>query len=288
MSNPSAFLSALALAAACSMAPMVSCAADSPSPRADGLPDWAPQPKPRVAEELFRVEVQLLGASYDTQLRIDPSLQTRGTLIDAEDDLGLDDSELLPMAEITLLPGERHLIRLSGLTTHRSAQTQVERRIEFEDEVYLIGERVDSELDLTLVGLTYGFRFIQRERAELTGTFGVQVAQVDANSVVRSRVVREEESGVAPLPLLGLEGRIDLFSRWSFEGRAQYLTAEVEEVDGEMLDLRAAFTWRLNPHLVFGVGYRRLEIEVDSRDEGTPGFADISIDGPLLFMRASI
>lgn len=252
------------------------------------LPDWAPKPKPRVVEDRFRVEALLLNAGYDTTLRVDESLTEPGTVVSAEDDLGLDDAELLAQAEITLLPGERHLIRLNGLSSSRSAQKVLDETIVFDDEVYLAGERVDSTLDLRMIGLTYGYRFLVRQRGELTGTFGIQVADVEANAVVRSRVVRDSESGIAPLPLAGLEGRYDLSERWAFEGRIQYLTADIDEVDGEILDARAAVTWRMNPYFVFGLGYRTFSIDVDSRDPDTPGLVEMSMDGPLLFMRASL
>src|SRR5690606_1113828 len=120
---------------------------------------------------------------------------------------------------------KHHLLRFSSLSTRRSASNFIDREIFFDDQVYQPGERVDSELNLKLFGLTYGYRFIVRERAELTGTFGIQIASVEANAVVRSRVVREAESGVAPLPLVGLEGRYNFTDRWSVEGRLQYLTA---------------------------------------------------------------
>jgi hypothetical protein len=260
----------------------------APTFAAAELPDWAPKPPPRVAEEAFRAEVLVLSAGLDTQLRIDESLTQPGTEISAEDDLGLDDAKILAQGELTLLPGRHHLIRLTGMTIQRSAQKVIETDIAFDDELYEINERVDSQLNLTMIGLTYGYRFLVRDRAELTGTFGIQVADVEANAVVRSRVVRESESGVAPIPLAGLEGRFDFSSRWSLEGRVQYLTAEIDEVDGSIMDWRVALAWRKNPHFLFGLGYRSFTIEVDSQNEDTPGFIDMSIDGPLLFMRASI
>lgn len=252
------------------------------------LPAWAPKPPPNVVEDRLRVEVTLLGAGVDTTLRIDESLTDRGTVLRVEDDLGLDDSRLLPLAEITLLPGDHHLVRLSGMSLRRSANKLIEKEIVFDDQTYLVGERVDSELNVAMVGLTYGYRFLVRERGELAATFGIQVVEVEANAVVRRRVLRDAESGIAPLPLLGVEGRFDFTQRWAAEGRVQYLTADVEDIDGSMLDARLALTWRMNPYLVFGLGYRRLAIDVDSRDEGTPGFVDLTIDGPQLFMRASM
>lgn len=257
-------------------------------PTNDHLPDWAPKPPPIVVEDRFRVEVLALSAGLDTDLRIDPTLITQGTPINAEDDLGLDDSDLLPLAEITLLPGERHLIRLSGFGIRRSAQKVIDRTIVFDEQTYLAGERVDSTLNLTMLGLTYGYSVVKTRRADVALTFGVQVIEVEANAVVRSRVVREAETGVTPLPLAGLEGRFDFNERWSAEARVQYLSVEFDEIDGTVLDARAALTWRKNPHLVFGLGYRNFAVEVESRDIDTPGIVDLQMDGPLLFMRASL
>lgn len=252
------------------------------------LPDWAPQPPPRIAEDVVRAEVLVLHAGFDTTFRVDPSLAQRGTEISAEDDLGLDDARLLVQGELTLLPGKRHLVRLTGMAMRRSADRTIEKDIVFDDETYRVGERVSSELNLAMVGLTYGYRFVARDCCELAATLGVQVAEVEANAVVRSRVIRDAESGVAPLPLAGLEGRVDLSRRWSLEGRVQYLSANIDDVDGSITDTRIALTWRKNPHLVFGLGYRRFTIEIDSEHEDTPGFVDMTLDGPLLFMRASL
>lgn len=257
-------------------------------PTNDKLPDWAPQPKPHVMEDRFRVEVMTLSADLDTDVRIDPTLITPGTLINAEDDLGLDDHKLLPLAEITLLPGDRHLIRLSGFSLRRSARQAIDETIVFDDQTYLPGEVVDSTLNLTSVGLTYGYSIVKMRNFDLALTFGVQIVEVDANAVVRRRVVRESETAVTPLPLAGIEGRYDFNDRWSFEARLQYLSVEFDEIDGSVLDARAALTWRMNPYLVFGLGYREFDVEVDSRDVDDPGIFDLKMAGPLLFMRASL
>lgn len=252
------------------------------------LPDWAPKPRPNVVEDRMRLEVNLFGASPSTKLRVDESLTQQGTQINAEDDLGLDDFQLLPQVEFTLLPGKHHLVRLSAFAMHRSADKRIEMPISFDNEDYLVNERVDSLLNMTLFGLTYGYRFVVHQRAEISATIGIQIADVEANAVVRNRVVRESESGVAPLPLIGVEGRFDFTPRWAVEARAQYLTVNVSDVDGSVLDARLALTWRLNPYLLMGLGYRTFQIDVDSHDEGTPGFVNLSVDGPLLFVRASL
>lgn len=281
------------------LAPALAGAADAPAEQAaptgapattlpPKLPDWAPKPRPNVVEDRLRLEVNLFGASPSTQLRVDESLTQQGTEINAEDDLGLDDFQLLPQVELALLPGKHHLVRLSAFAMHRSADKRIETPISFDNEDYLVNERVDSLLNMTLFGLTYGYRFLVHQRAEITATLGIQIADVEANAVVRNRVVRESESGVAPLPLIGVEGRFDFTPRLAAEARVQYLTVAVSDVDGSVLDARLALTWRFNPYLSMGLGYRTFQIDVDSRDEDTPGFVDLSVDGPLLFVRASM
>jgi len=262
--------------------------AQASTPAPNKLPDWAPKPKPNVIEDRLRLEVNLLGASAATKLRVDESPTLPGTEINAEDDLGLDDSQLLPQVELTLLPGERHLIRLSRFAIDRSAAKHLEKNISFDDQDYLVGERVDSILNLTMFGLTYGYRFIRTQQAEISASFGIQIADVETNAVVRNRVVRESENGVAPLPLLGIEGRYDFSPRWSAEARVQYLTVNETDVDGSILDARLGVTWRMNPYLLFGLGYRTFQIDIDSADEDTSGFVDLTVAGPLLFVRASM
>src|SRR6185436_934148 len=262
--------------------------AQASTPAPNKLPDWAPKPRPNVIEDRLRLEVNLLGASAATKLRVDESPTLPGTEINAEDDLGLDDFQLLPQVELTLLPGERHLIRLSRFAIDRSAATHLEKNISFDDQDYLVGERVDSILNLTMFGLTYGYRFIRTQQAEISASFGIQIADVETNAVVRNRVVRESENGVAPLPLLGIEGRYDFSPRWSAEARVQYLTVNETDVDGSILDARLGVTWRMNPYLLFGLGYRTFQIDINSADEDTPGFVDLTVSGPLLFVRASM
>jgi hypothetical protein len=253
------------------------------------------EPKPRVVEDLFRAEVSFVGATYDTRVRLDADNSgLQNTDIDIEDDLGLDDMRSLVQGEITFLPGERHLLRLSGQATRRSANTLLQRTITFEDDTFVINGRVASKLDLTLFGLTYGYRFLKRERFELDGTFSIQIAEIDANITGRDangtqiRSAQDAEDGVAPIPLFGLEGRFDFGSRWSAEGRFQYVGANTEGIDASILDARLAVTWRQNPYLVYGVGYRRFDIDVDADRDNDSGRVDLSISGPMLFLRGSL
>lgn len=232
---------------------------------------WDPEPPPAVIEDRLRVELLAFATSVDTDLRLDPAAGEPGTVIDAEDELVLDDFAVLAPAELTLLPGQRHFLRISALSLRRNGFAELEREIVFGDEVFLLDEAVDSTFDLSMAGLTYGYRFITQERGSLAASFGLQVAEVEASIDSRDRFARESESGVAPLPLLGLEGVYHFNRRWALEGRGQYLRVDVSDAKGSMLDLRVGALWHLNPHLAFGLGYRLFMVDAESESPGTPG-----------------
>jgi hypothetical protein len=256
---------------------------------ATGVPSWwSADAPPNVVEDRFRLEINVFYPSFDTKVRVDPSLTTLGTPLSGEDDLGLDNSKVLADAELTLLPGKHHLIRLSGFQVRRSGTSVLDKQVVFDQDVYNVGEVVDTHLNLTLVGLTYGYRFTIKGRAEITPTFGIQLAQVDANVIGHQHPLREADQGAAPVPFIGLEGRFDFTPRWGAEVRASYLTANISGIDGSIIDARAGVTWRLNPHFVFGLGYRIFDVDIESRKDTAPGILKMNMDGALVFMRGSL
>jgi len=164
---------------------------------------WSREPPPRLIEDRLRLEIGAFFASADTQLRIDPTPLIPGTSFGAENDLGLAKSKVLPQLELTLLPGTRHLIRLSALPLKRHGTVTLDRTLVIEDNTYVAGQSVETQLDLNLFGLTCGYRILRRDNAELAATLGVQVGDVSAEIVARNPSRRQTEDGVVPLPLEG-------------------------------------------------------------------------------------
>lgn len=258
------------------------------SPLASAQPPWEKDAPPRLIEDILRVEINVMGASYDTIARVDQAVNVPGTQFNAEDDLKVDDAEYLIAGDITLLPGERHLLRLSGLNTQRDGHARLERQIVYDDQVYNANEIVDSSINLRLFGITYGYRFISNERMEVTPTLGVQIGEYSTNAVVRSRVIREPTGDIAPVPAIGADLRFDFSRRWSAEGRVQYVKVELDEIEASLLDWRVGVTYRINPHFVVGAGYRSFSIDAESFEDDSSGLIDMSISGPLLYVRASL
>jgi hypothetical protein len=278
----------------------------------------SPNPKPYAIEDRFRLEVDVLYGSYDTQMRLDdatgPGITTnldgtlkgiqRGTTVSGENDLGLAKSQILGQVELTLLPGQHHMVRLNALSMRRSAQVVLTRNINWGtnannangNDAFVAGDHIDSFLNYSMVGLAYGYLPLRTDRYELGATIGVQYTTVGMNIDAPAKGIRESENAAAPLPMLGIEGRYEFTRHWSVDVRWQYSSAvwaeafgkDLKQKEGTVSDARVAVRWRQNAHLVFGLGYRSFGLEVLAPVTDPAGAVTLKMSGPLLFVQGSL
>ena len=152
----------------------------------------------------FRLTAALLSATADTELRLDADDGTPGTLVSAEDDLGLADRGEFADIEAEVRIRERHLVRFNYFRLDRAATTTIARDIQFGNDTFAAGDEVESTLDLREFTATYAYRFLRQPRFEMYGSFGIHLTELVAAGRVRARNLREDEREVVPLPALGL------------------------------------------------------------------------------------
>lgn len=238
-------------------------------------------------EDHFRLTAGLLSATSDTELRLDADDGTPGTLVSAEDDLGLRERSEQGDVELELRVRERHLLRFGYFRLDRRAARAIDRQIRFGDEVFTVNDLVHSRLDWREFGVTYAYTFLRTARSEIYGSFGVRLIEVSANGQVAGRSIREEENEAAPIPALGLGTLLRITDRFHLEARAEYLEAEVDEFDGTLIDLRGALLYRFNRNFALGVAYLLTEREAGSAEIGDSGRFRLRNDGPVLFLRVA-
>lgn len=252
---------------------------------------WEASPPPRLVEDRLRVEVGLWQAGISTQLRADATPTQPGTTLNGEADLGLDDRRLMTDVELTLLPGRRQVLRLNGFSARRSSSAVLNRTVQFDGNNYFVGDVVRSTLNLDMVGLGYAYRLFKAPRYELDVGLDIQIAAVEANVFVPRRAAREADDGVLPIPMLDLEGRVEIFRNWQLLARYRSCClglADTPDVSGAMTDWRVGVQWQFNPHLGVGLHYRNFGIHVDAASGSHPGAIRLDHTGPELVFRASL
>jgi hypothetical protein len=235
----------------------------------------------------FHLRAAYFSGSVATDMRLDPTAAQPGTELDGEEDLGLDDRSDQGRVELMFRLGERNRIRLDFFELDRSGEAVLERQIVFGDEVFQIGEEIESALDLRMLTFTWAYSLVKRERFELGAGLGVHLVETEARGEVAADFQREEESQAGALPSLALDLAWSLSPRMALVARGQYFTASVDEFDGSFADYHVDLQYRLWPNLAFGLGYSLIDVELDVTDPDESGRLDMSTQGPEIFFRVS-
>ncbi len=241
-------------------------------------------------EERVRLSLGFQYLSSDTNLRIDPSngLNT-GTAVNAEDTFGLDKHDFEPKLQLMLRIGERSRLRFDYFTLDRSAHTTLDQAVQFRDVTLLPGDPVNSNLSMSALGIAYGFSFVHRERFELAATIGVNITDVSAQARVTTatRNVDQKTDQAGPLPTLGLDATWVVSKRFYVDGRAQYIRANIDNINGSLGIYELNLLYRLRPNIAFALGYTMVRTNLESTKPSDAGEFDFNTKGPQAFVRVA-
>ena len=241
------------------------------------------------SDDRVRVSLGVMKVSSSTTLRADSTTGVAGTVIDGENQFGLDKSDYEPAFEVMLRAGTRNRLWLNYFTLDRDGSTLVEQPIVFRDAVLQTGDPLQSELDLRILTLTYGYSFWRSEKLELAATIGVSSIQIDAQAKVATEQVHvnETETAAGPYPTPGFAATWSIAKHFYIDGRYQYLNLHVSDVSGSLNLGEIDAIYRFHPNVALGLGYTEVKAHVDSTKISDSGLFDFNTKGPLLFVRVS-
>lgn len=246
-----------------------------------------PEQQDNLIDDRFAMTAEFIDASTNTQLRLDSSAGTVGTVVDAESDLGLPARKTLGVGDVMFRMGSRWRMEVEYwfVPLDRSGATTLTKTISFKDDTFQPGDQVNSQLDMHVLAVGWAYSFLRTENYELAGSFGFDAIEFSAAATVSSLLSTQREDKSGPAPLLGVDGTVRLSSRWYLSGRFEYLKAHLSDVRGDLTTFELTALYRLNPNVTFGAGYRSFHIDVSSDQVGSSGMFDLKTAGPLLLVR---
>ena len=264
-------------------------------------PLWlsAAEPQPRVLLQPPRMAIAspitdhfaLRGSYYQpsisTNLRYDSSAGSPGTVLSAEDTFGMDDELNKGTLEMMLRLRERHRVRVDFFKLTRHGDTVLTQGMRFGDDTYLAGDRVLSDLDLRMLGLTYTYSVIRAERFEFGVGLGLHLVEAEGRGAVPLRNLDDEFDAAGPFPTIAVDGSYRVTRRFSINAHAQYFGAGIDEVDGSLGVYHVDVQFRAWKSLALGVGYTKTTVSVDSTDPQFTGRLGLDVTGPEAFVRVS-
>ena len=240
-------------------------------------------------DDRVRVTLGAMRLSSTTTVRVDSSTGVPGTPISGEDEFGLDPSDLEPKFQVMVRAGERNRLWLDYFTLDRTGSAAIAQPIIFRDVVLQPGDPLQSELDLRLLTLTYGYSFWHSEKVELAATLGISAVQIDAIAKVTTDTVHldqtEDEAG--PFATPGIAATWAVSKRFYFDGRVQYLSLHVKDLDGSLGMAELDALYRFRPNVSFGLGYTQVKVHLASVKTDNSGLFDFNTKGPEFFVRVA-
>ena len=238
-------------------------------------------------EERVRLSLGAARLSNRTDLQVNSSAGVPGTPLRAEDQFGLDKSDTEAKIQAMVRVGERHRLRFDYFSLDRTGQTTVTQPIVFRDVVLQTGDPLKSDLSIRTFGITYAYSFLHRDRYEVAATLGINDTAISARARVQTqaRHVNQTEDKAGPIPTLGLDATYVLSKRFYFDGRAQYLKVNINNLDGSLGIYELDGLYRLRPNISFALGYTSVRAHLTSTQPRQSGRFNFNSSGPEIFVR---
>jgi hypothetical protein len=237
-----------------------------------------------------RFSVSLGGFLLDTDTTIRVDGQAAGTEVDMGRDLGLQDADRFRFdAYWRMTP--RQKLRLMWFSTSAEGSRVLDEEIVFDDVVYPVNIEVRGSIETDVLSLSYEFDFLQGEKHELGGTFGIHNLgfEIGLSGTVNGMGGALQSSAEAngPLPVLGLHGVYRFNEKWYLDYGVQFFKVSIDEYDGSITDATASIVWQATEHFGFGAGWNQFRTKLEVDGERFDGELTWKYGGARIFVTAS-
>ncbi len=236
-------------------------------------------------DERYSLSLGLFVTDRNSNTRVDASAGSSGTVVDLENDLGLDTSDSVFRVDGYIRFAKKHRFDFSVFDLSRTSSTLIQRDIEWNGTLFPVDTVVDSTFDLSIYKAAYTWAFLQRDSGYLGVTAGLYVA--DFGYAVSAPTLGEREIAevTAPLPVFGLRGERQFSEKWSFRASGEFFVLEYGDFDGSLYDLYVGLDYQVMDHMAVGIGINSVRVNIGITRPNASGNLDWRYDGGLIFLK---
>jgi hypothetical protein len=260
---------------------------------------WAGMPAAQaddfnLIEQRGQVSLGTFLNNSDFKIRVDGETST-GDQVDWDSTFGDADVTRFRLDGLWRI-NERHHIRFMYTDYSRTRTETIDREINWQDDVFPVNAEVTGGTSFTIIEAAYEYAFMRKENYELAGSIGLHYTTLSAS--LRADVAAPGGGGGTvsiggpasvdmPLPVIGLHGMWRMGGNFYLDAHAQYFALAIDNVDGSIVNYRAAFIWQPKKYLGVGIGYDNFNIDVDISKPRFDGSMDWTYAGPQAFVNFS-
>jgi hypothetical protein len=207
-----------------------------------------------------------------------------GTEVSFVDDLGGDPSVTIPRIDAYYRFDLRHRIDFGAFRVNRDGRTHLDIDVIFDDEHFFIDDDLKTEIDYGLFKVGYSFSFYHSPTVELGVSFGLNVTEYDFSYQLADGSSADRSDASAPLPMFGMRMGYKINARWSVHYLSEIFFIEIDnKLEGSFLNAELDFEYKFSNHYVFGFGFSRFSIDLDSDGDSWKGRISDSHQGVSIF-----
>jgi hypothetical protein len=243
-----------------------------------------------LTQQPFQISLGGFTNSSEIKIRADGVVGDDGTEFDWGDTLGDIDGTNIRLDSYWRI-NDRHHVRLM-YTENSNRRTKIlDRDINWQGQVIPVDASVESEFGFYVIELAYEYDFSKREDRELVLSAGLHYTAFTADLTGTyntqggggTTTVGSEAKLGAPLPVIGARGMWKLGGNWWLDGQVQFFQIAFDNIDGSILNYRAAVIWQPKKWIGLGLGYDSFGIDVDAEKDRLSGSIEWTYSGPQMF-----
>lgn len=243
----------------------------------------------------------------ESSIRLDSDSGNIGDEIDFENFLGLEDSKTTLWGGFRWRMSRRNSLEFEFNNLNRSGSvTATTNPIDVGGETIVAGARIDTQFDLTLARLTYGFAALRKEKHELAVKAGFHIAATSLKMDVFGDVLDvdtgmticnpspcqaepiESDDYTIPLPHLGLSYTYAFTPKWGLRAQGIGFAIKIDDISGVMTEVDLDLHYQPWKHVGIGGGIRYWDLTIkDTGDSFLQGEFQYKYWGPAIYLLGS-
>jgi hypothetical protein len=236
-----------------------------------------------MTEDRIRLSLGGYFPKFDSEFKVSNN-QGNGTVVDLEDDLGLDDSATSIRIEGGYRFNAKHRFMVSYFNMSRNATEVLTRSLIIDDKLYPKGSTVKSDFSVQFFRLLYGYSFYQTNKIDIT--FSTGIVGLNADSTVESSFnATEKNNEFVPLPVFGFRGDYVLSSDWLLRAGIDYFEYDDDTVDAQVIDWNLAIEYIIWKRIGVGLSYGSFSVE--GEDIESDDIVNVDIEGLFVYCKFS-
>ena len=207
-----------------------------------------------------------------------------GTRINFDKNLGGENSVTIPRIDGYYRFNAKHRIDFTSFRTERDGQKTIDIDIDIGDQSYVVGDKLKTQIKLSLTRLGYAYSFYHSPIVELSLTAGLSINSYDFDYSLASGASSSSSDVSAPLPTFGLRVAYKINPKWSLRYVSETFFIEIDDaLKGTLLNYELDIEYRLDSQFILGAGIARTSADLDVDDGDWKGSLSDSNRGLMIY-----